>query len=227
MKVLYGAGVVDARGSLAGATASRNTYGSYWRSKVTPINRNTNAQQLVRQELATMAQAWAGLTDAQRLSWNEISGSWSTTNIFGNSQKWTGFNFFGHLNRYLQAIGEAQITDPVLPGTVVGFTSLAVVADTGGGTMNVTLSAATAAGQSTILEASAAFSAGVSFPGTSLRQIRVLTAGDGAVVDVAAEYITKYGALPPVGSKIFIRVRPVVIATGQPGTTIQASDIAI
>ena len=227
MKVLYGAGIVDARGSLAGMTASRNTYGAYVRSKVTPINKNTNAQQGVRQDLATMSQSWAGITDAQRLAWNEIAPNWSKTGIFGNSQQFTGFNLYGRLNRYLQTIGQALIEDPILPGEVTGFTSASVVADTTAGTMVLTLNAATPAAQSTIVEATAALSAGKTFAGTAFRKISTLTNGDGATPDLEAAYINKFGALPPVGSRVFVRVRPVVNATGQPGTTLQASDIAV
>lgn len=227
MKFLPGLGVGDLRGSLGGTTASRNTYGSYFRRKVTPVNTNTNAQQLVRQRLATISQAWSGLTPGERTAWNEVANQFSRTNVFGDQVPLTGFNLFVKLNRNLLEIGEAQISTAPQPKAVPGFTSLGLTADTGGGTYEAAFTPAIPASIKVLVYATAPLSAGVSFVKSEFRLIDTLTTAETTPEDLAAVYIVKFGALPPVGAKSFIRFRSILIASGQPGAIIQDSDIAI
>jgi len=227
MKFLPGIGVGDLRGSLGGTTASRNTYGSYFRRKVTPVNTNTNAQQLVRQRLATISQLWSGLTANERKTWNEMAPQFSRTNVFGDQVPLTGFNLFVRLNRNLLEIGEATISAAPQPQAVPGFTSVGLTADTGGGTYEVAFTPLIPATIKVIVYATAPLSAGISFVKSEFREIDVLITGELTPVNLVANYITKFGALPPVGAKSFVRLRPILIATGQAGSAIQASDIAI
>ncbi|MEE8209005.1 MAG: hypothetical protein V3T88_08670 [Nitrosomonadaceae bacterium] len=227
MKFLPGLGVGDLRGSLGGTTASRNTYGSYFRIKVTPVNTNTSAQQLVRQRLANISQAWGGLTANQRLAWIETAPQWSHTNVFGNQSPLTGFNLFVRLNRFLLEIGEAQITDAVQPTSVPGFETLSLTADTTGGSWDAAFTPVIPATIKVLVYATAPLSAGISFVKSEFRLIDTVLTGELTPLDLSPEYIAKFGALPPIGSKSFIRFRSVLIATGQPGAIIQSSAIAI
>ena len=227
MKVKYTAFLSEARGSEAGTVASRNTYGSYFRQKVTPVNPSSQPQQLVRQLLASVAQAWRGITENQRKLWNLSSDNFSVTDIFGDQITLTGFNLFGRLNRNLQTINEATLTDAPQPVAVTGFTSLSVVADTTGGTLNATFTPAIVADVKVVVAATAPQSAGKSFVKSEYRKIKIGDIGDLSPFDLAAAYIVVFGGLPPVGSKVFIRFKPVQFPTGLDGTEISASDIAI
>lgn len=219
--------LADARGSVNGTVFSRNTYGAYARTKVTPVNPASTSQQNVRQDLATRSQGWRGLTDAQRSLWNQVAINFTRTNVFGDGVPLTGFNLYVRLNRNLFSIGVAAIDNAPQPASVFGFTSLSVVADTTAGTMNATFAPAIPAGTSVIVFATAPQSAGKTFVKSEYRQITVLTTADVSPEDLAAAYIAKFGALPPVGSKAFIKFKPVNDTTGQAGTTLQASDIAV
>ncbi|GAI26829.1 unnamed protein product, partial [marine sediment metagenome] len=76
MKIKYGGLVTDGRGSIAGNTFSRNHYGPYVRARVTPVNPNTAAQQLIRNAVAFLAAYWAEtLTANQRTAWNLYGSS--------------------------------------------------------------------------------------------------------------------------------------------------------
>lgn len=226
-KVKFTAIVADMRGSLAGTTFSKNRYSAYTRTKTTPVNPDTPAQQLVRQRFAQLSQAWRGLTAAQRAGWNQTAVNYNRTNVWGDQVPLNGFNLFKQLNQNLLNAGAATINDAPLPSAVQGFTSLSLVADTTTGDITATFAAAIPVGQHALLFATAPLSAGINFAKSQLRQIASLTSAGASPLDFTAQYVAKFGALPPVGSKVFMEMKPILDLTGQAGTTISASAIAI
>lgn len=227
MKIKWGAFVVAGRGSAGGTVASRNTYGTYLRNKVTPVNPSTIAQQLVRQFMAAVSQAWKGLTQAQRDIWNQITSSYQTTDIFGDLFKYTGFNLFMKLNRNLLEIGEVQITDAPAPATVMGFSSLSIAVDVFTVNFLVTYTPVIDANTKVLVYATAPQSQGKQFVKSEYRKIDVMAAADVSPFDIIAEYNAVFGGVGSEGGKIFLQLRPIDIATGNPGTTIAASTIVV
>ncbi len=116
MKVKFGGGIVDARGSIAGNTYSRNHYGAFVRARVTPINPNTARQQVVRAAIAFLAAMWAGtLTAAQRTAWNLYGSSVAMTDSLGATMYLTGYNHFIRSNLIAKMIPYPLIS----PGPVI------------------------------------------------------------------------------------------------------------
>lgn len=227
MKIKWGALVVAGSGKVGGHVAARNRAGAYIRTKVTPINPQTVAQQGVRNSFTTNSQAWKGLTEAQRGAWNSAVEDFKSTDVFGDLKSPSGFNLYMRLNNNLLAAGQAIIPDPPLPGAVFAFTSLSLVADTTLGTLTAAFTAAIPAGSSVLVLATPGVSPGKNFVKSEFRQIAVKTTLDVSPEDLAAEYIVKYGALPTIGKKVFIGFKVVNDTTGQAGTLLQASSIAI
>ncbi len=225
--VKFTAIVADMRGKLNGSVFSKNTYGAYIRTKVTPVNPQTVAQQISRNFMTTVAQAWRGITQLQRDLWNQSAVNFTRTNIFGDNVQLTGFNLYMRLNKNLLEIGGSMIANAPQPADVPGFETLSVVADTGLGTMNATFSPAISASVDVQVFATAPLSAGKQFVKSELRKIAVLTVANLTPEDLAAAYIVKYGALPPVGSKVFIAFKATNNTTGQAGSMLKASAIAI
>lgn len=219
--------IAEARGAVAGTVFSRNTFGAYLRTRVTPVNPATVDQALVRSQLTSIAQAWRGLTQAQRDQWNQAAVTFQNTDIFGDSVALTGFVLYMKLNRNLLAIGQAVISTPPLQTSVHNFTSASLAANTGGGTLDITYAPVIPAATTVIVRATSQLSAGVQFVKTELRQIRTITAANPSPVNVAAAYITKFGALPVAGSKVFVELRAVNDADGLTGTGLKISDIAV
>ncbi len=227
MKIKWGAFVVAGRGSAGGTVASKNSYGTYFRNKVTPINPNSPAQGLVRQFMAIVSQAWRGLTQLQRDLWNSATGNFQASDIFGDTFRYSGFNLFMRLNRNLLEIGEAQIAVAPKPVSVQGFTALAVAIDLFTTDILATFAPAIDAFTKVIVTATSPQSAGKNFVKAEYRKIAVLDDTNTSPEDLAAAYIAKFGAIGQEGSKIFIQFKPISIATGQPGTTISASTIVV
>jgi len=60
--------VGDIRGAAGSTKFNKNTFANYIQVNVSPVNPNTVAQQLVRTRFGITQQAWAGLTEAERLN---------------------------------------------------------------------------------------------------------------------------------------------------------------
>ena len=139
-KIKFTAIVAEMRNSIAGTVFSRNRYGSYARTKVTPINPQTSYQQEQRQRLSNLSSSWRALTDAQRASWSAQVQNYKSTDIFGDAKVLSGQALFVSLNLNLERAGETRLDAPLSP---VGMPSISLVSmtaafSTGGNNMAVT-----------------------------------------------------------------------------------------
>jgi len=217
----------EIRGQVAGLVYSRNTYGAYTRNNSSPTNPNTVAQQLVRTRFTASSQDWAGLPPLVQKSWVDGAAAWTRQNVFGLPQVLTGFNLKVGLDRNRQEINEALLTGFVLPQKLIGLSSLSVVADTTGGTMEATFTPVIPVTQKIVVTATPPQSTGKKFVKSEFRKIAVLDSTDLSPVDLAAFYIATFGTLPVVGARIFIEFKPVLIANGQAATSLKADDIVV
>lgn len=225
MKVKFGAIVVDGRGKIGGHVASKNRGGSYFRTKVTPVNPSSTYQQTVRNRLAGLSSGWRGLTAAQRASWNASVSDFSKTDIFGDIKNPSGFNLYQRLNSNLLNCGEAALSSPPASEAVDAFTSFSAAAANGAQTVTLTYSAAIAADHKVLVRATPALSPGVNFVKSEFRQIDVIATADASPFSIETEYIAKFGAVGAAGQKIFFELVQINTNTGQAGIPIQASAV--
>ena len=227
MKVKFGAIVVDGRGKVGGHVMSKNRAGAYMRTKVTPVNPRSSYQVLARQRLATLSSAWAGLLAANRLAWNNAVDLWKGTNIFGDLKNPSGFNLFQRLNNNLAQIGVAQINTPPLPAAIGSWTTFSFIPDNTG-TMVVTFAPTPVpAGFAVLIDGTAPCSPGISNANARFRRITSLAAAVATGVDIQVAYVAKFGAIAPVGDKVFLRAKYINIATGQTGGPVEASALIV
>lgn len=219
--------VAEARGKIAGMVFSRNSSGMYIRQKVSGINPQTGPQMFERALMTTVSQAWRGITAAQRLAWNSVASTWVRINVFGDNVPLTGFGLYCRLNRNLQVIDQALIASPPAHSAVIGVDSTSLVADTTLGTLTLTFTPAIPATQYLILYATKPVSAGVSFVKSEYRYITILNPANISPFEFAAQYILVHGELPGVTERVFVKIKPLITATGQDGVPMEASDIAV
>lgn len=223
--------IAEARGSLAGTVFSRNTAGSYMRQKVSPVQPRTPAQSLVRTLLTAVAQAWRGLSEANRLAWNTVAETFSNVNVYGDNVPLTGFGLHSKLNRNRQEIDESLLTEPPAQTSVEGLTALSAVIDNAepvqDDRIKIDFAPAFPATQKSILYATAPLSAGINFVSAEFRKIDVLDDTDVSPLSIGDAYFAVFGEIPPAGTKAFFKLRPVVIVAGISGTELRASDIAV
>jgi hypothetical protein len=104
----------EARGSVGGMTASRNTMGAYMRAKASPVQPRTETQQKRRYALQKLTREYQDLTSTQIEAWNDFASNWPITDVFGDSISITGLDWYVSLNSRLAALGSASATLPPL-----------------------------------------------------------------------------------------------------------------
>jgi hypothetical protein len=223
MKCEWGALVVNGRGKLGGHVASKNRAGSYFRTKVTPINRRSTFQTAVRSRLASISSGFKTLTAAQIAAWNAAVGDFVHTNVFGQKVHPTGAQLYQRLNNNLVNIGIAQITTPPLPVNVSNMGTLTLTGAHGTPALSLAFTTPIPAAEKVILSATAGLSAGKNFVKSEFREIGVLVTGDTTPKDILTLYTAKFGSIPAAGKKVFIRVKNVNATTGQAGVGLTAS----
>lgn len=223
--VKYTAAVSEIRGKLNGNVFSRNTYGSYLRNKVTPINPQTADQIAVRSRITSASQAWAALTDGSRASFEGLAKQVSRKNIFGDEVKLTGFNLFMRLNANTLKAGGTLLTVAPADLSVTPLTAFTIGTLDAGPDFTITFAPTPVpAGTVLIVEATPPISAGISFVKPLYRTITVLAAATATGADVATPYQAKFGDII-LGKKIFVRGRFVVVATGAESAVLSDSAI--
>lgn len=128
-KILFGAGVADARNALGGHVFSKNRNGAYLRMKVSPSQPRTAAQLDVRANFGDISAAWgAVLTDALRAAWIALAATVTIPDQFGNPQVPTGLQMYQRVNRNLFTIGQPRLD--IAPGGtgVESLTSITLTA---------------------------------------------------------------------------------------------------
>lgn len=121
MLIKWGAGIVDARGSMGGMTVSRNRSGAYARARITPINPQSPRQSVIRAIIAQITAAWANLLDdAQRAAWAIFADNVPANNKLGQVIKLSGFNQYVKSNTVLLNAGMTTVEDAPILFTLPG-----------------------------------------------------------------------------------------------------------
>lgn len=216
--IAAGSVVSDIRGSIAGTTYSRNKGGLYARARVAPINRNTPAQTLVRNNFATNAKLWSGtFTADERAAWTAFAAANPLVNILGASIIVSGLAMAQKLNQVLSQVGAATITAPPPDLSVPALAPASgVVVDDTGPTMEVTTTAqAVVAGAKYYIFATPGLSPGKT-PQTS--QFRYIGAYAGVAAATSVSFVDNwqllFGAVPATGLVVGVLVATVNTESG-------------
>lgn len=210
MKIKLSALVSSISGKLNGSVAFNGTYGLALRNKVTGVNPRTAIQTAVRVAFALLAGLWRTLTGVQQAAWKQAAVNFSTTNVFGDSFNYTGFNLYMHINRWLQVIGQAYNSTPPIPASVTDPTYTGLVAAIGLAKVEIAFTTPIPVTGKVVVRATPPLSNGKNFVKTEYRQLTVLNDGDATPKNLYALYIAYFGSIAgKAGMKIFVELQPV------------------
>lgn len=215
-KVLYTAVVADMRNKLAGSVFSKNKAGNYVRTKVSPVNRRTPDQTIVRQRLGSLSASWRGLNEVQRAAWSNATANYPRRDQFGNTYFLTGSQLYVGLNTNLATTTNAIIDTPGAPVEIPEYTITSVVVNHTTPALTITMSAAVPAAFSLVFQATQQVSAGRTFVSNLYRQIGFVPAAHAAATPLILPYEAKFGALV-AGNVLGIRTYLISDETGQAG----------
>lgn len=227
MKIKFGALVVAGSGKIGGHVASKNSAGSYLRTKVTPSNPQTTAQVEARARMGANSKAWGTLTQMLRDAWNTASTSFTSKNIFGDNIKLSGINVFTRLNNNLNLIGESSISVVPEAVSIAGPTTVSVSSIVTGGVLTISPDIDVPVGFAGVVRMTKPLSQGKKFVKSEFRVIDIAPAGSTAPYDVASAYAEKFGALPIEGQKVFAEVYLISKVSGIASQRVSGSTITL
>lgn len=224
-KVLFTAVVADMRNKLNGTVFSKNRYGSYTRTKVTPVNPQTTAQQNARNMLATFSASWRTLSEAERQSWINAAPNFPRTDIYGNPKILSGNALYVSLNTNLANVGAGDIDNAPLPLSIPALALGALTAAAGTPALTAAFTPTPVpTGFALLIEATPQVGAGITFVKNRYRTLQVVAAAGTSPANLLTAYNAKFGTLVE-GMKIFIRARLISTTTGQAGIPVMGSVI--
>lgn len=232
MKVKFGSIITEGRGKLGGHVASRNTFGAYFRTRVTPINRQSSAQQNVRAIFGSISQSWRNLSNSSRDAWRNAISNWTKTDVFGDVQRPTGFSLFQRLNMIRVINGLSLLNNPPAPGIMppVIVTDYTVI-DPSTGVSQLTVSSVspvpTEGNYMLDVWATPPLSRGINFVESEYRRLgtNVIPDLEGVEPNLSGSfepadlYIPVFGNFDPSqdSMKVFFRVRVINLDNGNTG----------
>ena len=215
----------DMRGKLGGVVASKGTGGTYFRSRVIPMNPKTVDQVAARNKLTTYSQAWAGLTANQRTQWNDAVSLWQSTGIFGNKVTPSGFNLYVKLNVNLAIVSGVAIDVPPAIPAVPACSSLSGTQAAGGATILTFAPDPFTAGSRLIVMGTAPMSQGRSSAGSKYRIVKICANAVDSPLTITADYAAKFGGPGLAGQKVFFKVFAIEFLTGKSGAPLECEVI--
>lgn len=224
-KIQLGPVVQDARNKIANTVFSKNRAGAYVRKRVSPTQPQTAAQRAIRSALTSFTRAWAALTDAQRLTFDNLATANPIKDIFGNSIKLTGHQMFVRLSIVVSDEGGAALTTApanlnVTQPTVFTFTA----AHTGPAVSLTALTPLAGANEKTDLWGTQGLSAGRSFVTSFYRILAYQLNTAVQPFDAHTQYVAKFGT-PIAGQRIALGAVYSNSVTGAQSSMITANAI--
>jgi len=226
-KVSFSAGIQEIKGKLGNIVFQAGRGSSTVRQLVIPANPNTSDQITRRNALSVRSKAWANLTEAQRIAWDNAaaSGSWALTDAFGVDFNPSGEQLYLQLNLTIALVGGAAITSPPAKAT---FPALVMGAFTVNGTtpaLSLAYTGTLGANMTLVISTTDNLSAGIMSPQNS--EFRVITTSTSATpIDLTAAFQAKF-VNPIVGKKVYVRLEVVSDLTGEKVLVGQSSAIAV
>lgn len=214
-KFTPGAIISEIRGTIASTTFSKNAAGAIIRNRVKPINRNSSAQNAVRQSFATISSLWRGLTQSQRNSWTAAAPDFPYQDSLGQTKTLTGAQLHQKLNLNLLSIGESPITSAPPQTSFPELTAGVVTATSSTLTVAFTPDPVPA-GFALKIFATRPLSAGIDFVSKSdFREVTFLDPADTSPADIFSDYTAKVSGLAgQSGKKVFVELQYVEISSG-------------
>lgn len=214
--IKFGMMMSDARGKLGGQVFTKTRSGATVRTKVTPTNPQTAAQQNARAILGNLSASWRTLSEEQRNGWISAVDGFTRTNIFGDTYNPSGKNLFVGLNSNLATVGKPVIETPPVPVELPSYVLESVAIS--GNTEEIELGFSGTIPNlhfSVVYQASKPSSAGRNnFSGqyATFHSVSTGTAPTPAVLWTA--YVAKFG-MPTDGAKIAIKTFVLSNTSGQ------------
>lgn len=200
-------------GKIGGQTLGTSASGSYIKNSGRPRKAITLLQQTKMQRMATSAQAWRALSDAQRAVYVSASPSYPYLNRVGETKYYSGFAIFTKLRNNLLNINQTPTPaplplftfPPLIGATLTESSDVFTIATASGDDISATYR----------LFVTAPHSKGITSSYKNHFFITNVTAVQlSSGLDVTSALVAKFGKMPSAG-KLYWRLDGIQTTTGQ------------
>lgn len=202
-KIIPSGLISEITGKVGGSVFQRSQSGIILRSFTSPINKNSNLQNISRAISSTVLNAWLSLTDSQRLLWQQF------IQYMPAKQKHNKFLFlsaqqvFIKFNSYRLHYGFSILTSPKFYKCAITPISLSATSDN----INLTVTANRAMvsnDEFIILFMTIVFSSSINNPGSRYKLIKLVTTNTD-IYNITSLYTSIFGRIPQSGETLFIK----------------------
>jgi hypothetical protein len=179
-------------------------FGQVSRALVVPGNPGTPAQENIRAILTRVSGSWRGLQQTQRAAWNAAAKQVQSDSRLGQSGSLSGFQLFAKINCNLARFGQAPVDAPSVRPQFPAVAPTGLVITNNAGAIALKLTCPTNPGANTIVRGAEPISQGRD----TCHDCQILgfcPAPAQGVADITALYTNLHG-VPPVGTKVFVKV---------------------
>lgn len=206
--------VAAVSGSIGGTTFSHNRGGMYMRNRSIPIISTTVEALAAKTRLTTASQSWQGLTEGQRLAWQEFANANPVIDTLGAPRVLSGAQAYIGIHTRMSLEGTTPLTAPPIIAAPAGLTLLTQDADIGAGDTDATFAATPlAAGVKLYIRAAVTSSAGIRNVQSLLRFVGFSAAAEVSPFDDQSLIETRLGTLV-VGQTLHVEISTYDTATG-------------
>jgi len=213
MKAKFGSVVVSGSGSLGGCIVSSSNSGSSLRVKSAKSQSKSILKSTQEGKFSQIAAAWRALSPSQCALWYQNAPS-------GLS----GYDYFARVNVNRQAINLSILSDaPVAVGVNPRIITSATAVFSAN-TFSVVINSSLLTGYYFIISASRGVSPGCSSNRVAFKRIAGISLPPLTFFGIYNYYVSVFGALPPAGQKIFLKL---VRVHGSTGSASEASFFSV
>ena len=205
-RVKYASLVSGISGSIGSATFQKSLYGNTLRSKPRPRHSRSPLQYTRRQMMMTIHNAWADLTDADRIQWNQFISFSSASIRRDKNVLLTGHSLFIQYN-YMRLLAGLTILVSIDYSLLPRNTGNIALAVGPGQSLLLTLDADYIESQQFfIFKISSSRRSSLSFAAKGLLYLPVII-GTGSPYQIGTLYATAFGPLPIIADTIHYTIR--------------------
>lgn len=214
MKAKFGAIVTDGLGKLGDVVASKNRAGSFFRERVDPVDTPSSFKTSARALFASVSSAWKGLSQSQRDAWDSSILLFPYVDKFGSVRYHSGFHLFVKLNTVRLICSQSVLSLPPVKSEFVPINVVSLYFDNTAQYAEVILSENVTHGRAVLIYASKGVSQGVGRFHGQLALIKVVLPNSYYIQGVHVQYIARFGSIPPIGEKVFVKVVTAQLSSG-------------
>jgi hypothetical protein len=191
-------------GKLGNQVYLQGRNGQVVRTRAIPSNPRTTQQSLARSALTIASKMWDTITEQQRDAWRVAASAIQSKARLGMSGPLTGNQLFVKINAALAEIEDEMVLVPPAQPSFVAIPISSLYITNTGGVIALGLNTTGAPTDGTMLRAAGPVKQGVDRC-PDVVSLGVLDSPSNNKIVITSAYTTRFG-VPPVGSKVFVKV---------------------